>query len=473
MKKLVAWSVAGVLLTGLLISWGMGVFGEPVAVRAIRVHRGNIEAFIEEEGKTRLPRTYLVSMPCAGRLQAVTLREGDRVSRGQLVAALAPEDLALRVQVAQATVRRLDAEIKQNLDTTLEELIKRQALQMVESMERAAAAAAERVEAGRAKADYADSYLRRMTLLFERKAIAEDDLEQARLQQVEARSSYVQDQLTHRMVLALKGAIEFIPAIVDRYIAERELADAILREQRAEALAQCEMALLDQHRGELRSPVDGVVLQRFVASEQVLPAGAAILELGRLEDLEVEADFLTSDAIHIKPGQRVVIHVSGSIGGAAQSPGYFEGKVERIFPAAFAKVSSLGVEEQRVKVIVQFEKEALSRVAQLGVGVGYQVQIRVITGQKAEALLAPRTACLGNVAEETQIFTVENRRAKIRHVRIGLVNDWAVEVLDGLHEGELVVLSPGNDVVPGKKVVIEELLDSPLGGTAASQYPIF
>ena len=130
----------------------------------------------------------------------------------------------------------------------------------------------------------------------------------------------------------------------------------------------------NEQRGEIKSPVDGVVLERLVSDERQVAPGTVLLRIGRLEELQVEADVLSQDVVDVKAGNEV--EISGPAIGAIPA----HGTVERVYPAGFTKVSSLGVEQQRVKVIISFNASDLERLRHdRGLGTDYRVSVRIIT----------------------------------------------------------------------------------------------
>jgi HlyD family secretion protein len=193
--------------------------------------------------------------------------------------------------------------------------------------------------------------------------------------------------------------------------------------------------------------VDGVVLHRFLSNEQFVAAGTSLLEIGRLEDLEVEAEVLTLDIVAAKVGDAVEVY-GPAIG---QPPA--QGKVARIFPAGFTKVSSLGVEQQRVKVIVRFEPAELKRLlADRRLGVGYHVRVRVYTDARADALTVPRAALFRSSRGQWQVFAVRDGRAQLVPVEVGLMSDESAEITAGLAEDEQVILAPESTLSGGARV---------------------
>jgi HlyD family secretion protein len=192
-----------------------------------------------------------------------------------------------------------------------------------------------------------------------------------------------------------------------------------------------------------------VVLERAMDDEQFVPAGAVLLKIGRLSDIEVEADILSQDATRIRKGAVASIYGLATGSGTGRS---VEGIVDRVYPQAFTKISSLGVEQQRVKVVVQFSDEAIKELQQLGVGTDYRVRVRVFTDRRTGTLMVRRSAFFRGSDGGWQVFAVRNGCARLQDVTAGLMNDEHVEVLSGLDENENVILAPENDIEDGTRV---------------------
>lgn len=418
-----------------------------VPVDAVEAARGSIREFVDERGKTRLPQTYLITMPSAGRVEAVGLAAGSPVKKGQIVAQMVPLDLKLAVEESEASVRQLQASIKENAATNVEETALSQAKHFVESMQDTVKAAAMRVLAGKAKLDYAEKHFGRVAPLAKSGVRTQDELDQATLEKISSSVAYREDELIHMATVAMAAATDLLPTMIEQQIANKGLTAAVLKEQEAAAAARLKQVHENQRRGSIASPVDGVVLERFVDVEQFLPAGTSLLEIGRLESLEVEADVLSLDVVNVKIGDRVEIY------GPAIGKPQAQGTVAKIYPAGFTKVSSLGVEQQRVKVIIRFGEGVLQRLlAERRLGVGYRVRARIITAEKSGAIVVPRSALFRGTGSRWQLYAVRGGRARIQDVTIGLMNDRRAEVLDGLEAGEWVIVAPETSLFDGEKV---------------------
>jgi len=421
-----------------------------VPVQAARLARGTIREFVDERGKTRLPETHLVTMPFAGRVESIGLLEGDRVERNQIVARIAPQDLADAVAEDKAAVDQLDAAIAENDDVTVETSAKRQSELFVESIVSTVAAAEARKTAGQSRLEYAETFLGRVRQLFETGAQTEDDLDRAKLSYIESEVDYRQDVLVAQSLKSMKAATDLMPRIISQYTSRKSLSRTVLEMQRQEAEARLRQALVRQERGVMRSPVDGVVLERAVSNEGYAQGGAVLLRIGELQRLEVEAEVLSEDVVDIHQGDPVEIY--GPAIGAVAGQGV-SGVVDRIYPAGFTKVSSLGVEQQRVLVIVRFAEVELAQLRQQrDLGVDFRVRVRIFTDNKSDASTVPRAALFRGADGGWQVFVVRNGRAQLQPVEVGLMNDEIAEVKTGLEPEDVVVLAPESSLVHEARV---------------------
>ena len=434
---------AGLLIVGAAYAW----YSPGARVEAARAGWEPIREYVDEEGRTRLPKTHEITMPFAGRVEPIELIEGAPVKAGQVVARVVPQDLGLDVAEARAAVDRLEASIRENDDASVELTGLKQSVSYVQSMDRTVEAAAERVKSGEAKLDYANKQLRRMQTLREKSASSEEQLNSAEMSQVEADVGYRQDVLILSALKSLQAATALIPTVVRQYIDRKKLKHDVLAEERAQAEIKLKEAERDQRRGEMTSPIDGVVLERFETNERQSPAGTLLLTIGRIDELEAEADVLSQDVVNVKPGQKVEIY------GPAIGPRPACGTVDRVYPAGFTKTSSLGVEQQRVKVVVRFSEGELARLrGERDLGVGYRIRVRIYTAEKSRALAIPRSAIFRGPAGDWQAYVVRGGAARLQSLKVGLLNDERVEVTAGLEENEIVILAPETNLMDGARV---------------------
>jgi HlyD family secretion protein len=186
------------------------------------------------------------------------------------------------------------------------------------------------------------------------------------------------------------------------------------------------------------SPVSGSVLRVLQESEAVVTSGAPLIEIGNPGDMEIVVDLLSTDAVRVEAGQRVLIEAWGGV-----AP--LNGTVRRVEPFGFTKVSALGIEEQRVNVIIDFT-DPPDRWVRLGHG--YRVEPKIVLAEAASVLKVPQAA-LFREQGKWAVFVDEGGRAALRQVELGLENGLEAQVVKGLAAGEQVVLQPGGRITAG------------------------
>jgi len=435
-------AVAAAALGYTSLSSGTPVEAAPVAIGAIR-------EYIDEEGKTRLAETYLVTMPYDGRIESIDLVEGTKVTKDQVVARVSPIDIELQIAEAKAIVERLKASMAENDDVSVESTGLKQTLSMVESVDRMVEAAEARLASGKAKLDYAEKRLERAQRLNKSGAQTEEEVDLAEVSKIESGVDYQQDNLSLRSAEAMRAAMSLLPTMVRQYIQRKALTHNVLAQQLAEAEVNMREVEKNARLGEMKSPVDGVILERVESNARPVSAGTVLLRIGRWEDLEIEADVLSQDVVRVKPGQTV------DVTGPAIGPTAATAEVTRIYPAGFTKTSSLGVEQQRVKVIMRFKPEDLTRLReQNDLGVHYRVRVRIFTAEASGSLVIPRSALFRGAKNNWQVFAIRDGRAHLQSVKVGLSNDEAAEITDGLKPEDQVVLAPETNLAEGQHVSV-------------------
>jgi len=389
------------LLVVLAVLWAF--MPRPVPVETAKVSRGPLRVTVEEEGKTRLRDRFVVSAPVAGYVRRVDLEVGDPVKRGQAVAGIEP----MRVEGLDPRARAA-------------------AQARVSTAEAALRAAEERVREAAAADEYASARLERTRRLADAGLSPKDALEQAASE-------------AKRASAATRSAAE--------------AADAERHELEGAKAALTRAGASDGRRADrvtVRSPEAGVVLAVHHESEGVVAAGTPLLEVGDPGRLEVEVDVLSADAVRIRPGIPVLFERWGG-----DIP--LEGKVRVVEPVGFTKISALGVEEQRVLVIVDITspQEVRKRI-----GNGYRLEASFVLWEEKGVLQVPEGA-LFRSGDRFAVYVVEKGRAKTRTVEIGRRNGLAAQLVSGLAEGETVILHPGDTVAEGKKVSIRRTTTPP------------
>jgi HlyD family secretion protein len=445
--------VIGLIVLGILLaSWGgWYVFTSATEVNVARVQRGDIVEYVDERAKTRLPEVHHITMPFAGRVEQINLVVGQAVREGEVVAQISPTDLQIARDEAQAAVDRLTASMAENAHTDVEMSLRSQAEKFALSAGHAVAAAVQRIASSKRRKQYAYTFWEDVQKLFAKEAKTDDDLQRADVERRVTEADYEQALETWQAAKLLSAALQLLPHTIDEYVERKALTGSVLAAQKREAEARLEKAILDQQRGTITSPINGVVLQRPIYSEQYLTPGTVLMRIGRLEDLEIEADILSQDSVRIRTGSEVEIY-GPAVGGDAGHG--VSGIVARVYPAGFTKISSLGVEQQHVKTIVRFTDAGRSELQRRGLqlGVDYRVRVRIFTARQDNALLVPRAAMFRGPDGDWQAFVVRSRRARRQTIEVGLMNDDHAEVLSGLEDSARVILAPENSLREGSPV---------------------
>lgn len=376
----------------LLLLAGLGLRGEARRVELAEVVAAPLTVTTQEEGKTRLRQRFLVAAPVAGVLRRIVLEQGDRVRAGEVVAELEP---AVATLLDPATRARLTAEARAAADGQQ--------------------AARERVRAAQVARQWAEREQQRLEALASGQAVSEAQLDAARMRASQASA---------------------------------DLAAARAEERGSAARAAAAKALLDAQgqRGgpltlPLAAPVDGVLIRRFQESATPVAAGQPLLEFGDPQALEIEVEALSTEAVKLRPGLRArVLRWGGE--------GELEATVRRIEPGGFTKVSALGVEEQRVRVILDLTS---AREHWAALGDGYRVEVEFVLRDAAQVLQVPSSALFRD-AGGWAVFVARAGRAQRVPVQIGARGGLATEVLAGLAPGDFVVAHPDDRIEDGVRV---------------------
>ncbi len=387
----------------IILALGFAFWPRPTMVDMGEVTRGTMRVTINEEGRTRVHDAYILSTPLAGRLQRVEVLPGDAVVHNQTIVAQMlpsnPDSLNIRtreqarteVTAAEAALRLARAELNKAV----------------------------------ADSDLAKTDLQRIRRLRGEAMVSEADLDRAVR---EARTAEAQ-----------LGTAEATIAMREAQLANARASLISFHDEDApqNAVATAREAI------PLYAPATGRVLRLLQESETTLPAGTAILEIGNIEnDLEVVVELLSTDAVKVSPGDRVILEDWGG-------PTTLNGVVDRVDPLGFTKFSALGVEEQRVNTIVRFTDPAEARQA---LGHGYRVEVRIIIWEDNAALTVPASA-LFRSASEWAVFKVTNGKTRLTPVTIGGNNGVIAEVVSGLEAGDSIVLYPASGLTDNIRVV--------------------
>lgn len=394
------WLVVALLVAAVA---AMALWPAPVPVDVMPSTRGPLSVTVDDEGETRVRHRYVVSAPLSGRVLRLELEPGDPVARGQTVVA------RLRADAPALIDERTRAEAE-------------------------AAVATARAALGRAEAD-----LRRATAAVE---LARSDLRRQR----ELSAS----QLTTSQAVE---AAESTARVAGEGVRSAEFAVAAARSQFDQAGARLMAPTLEAGRRvlTLTAPADGVVLKRVRESESAVLAGEPLIEIGNpATDLEIVSDLLSTDAVRVKPGARVRVEQWGGDGTLAAT-------VRRVEPSGFTKISALGVEEQRVNVVMDFNDPAGAWAA---LGDGYRVEVRIVIWEAADVVKVP-TSALVREGDTWAVFVVDGDRIRKTAVVVGQRNSEEAEIRSGLDAGRPVVVHPSDRVSDGVLVEVRRQGDPP------------
>ena len=406
----IAWWMVGLGVVGALFF--VALRPVPVDVDVAQVVRGPMAVTIDDEGETRIRRRFVVSSPVAGRLQRIELEPGDPVTRGQTVVA--------RVQAEASPL--LDARTRAEAE--------------------AARAAATSV-LGRARAD-------------EQRATTALEL---------ARRDLAREQELDKTGLTTRQAVDVSETAV--LTAEEAARSATFAVATATAeLARAEARVEPNHidTGDrivtVLAPIDGMVLRRLRESAAFVPAGQPLIEVGDPQDLEVVSDLLSTDAVQVRPGSTTRLEQWGG-------DQTLTATVRRVEPSGFMKMSALGVEEQRVNVLMDFDDPVTASAL---LGDGYRAEVRIVIWEADDVVQVP-TSALFRQGDAWAVYVIDGASARLTTVTIDHRNSQSAEVLQGLSPGDEVVVHPPDTLTAGTEVSRREAAAQMSPATAATSAP--
>lgn len=368
---------------------------EPVQLASVaQVSRGSMELSFSEEGKTRLKQRYVVAAPVAGLLRRISLAPGDAVRAGQVVAQIEPGRSALLDPRARSLAQ---AEV---------------------------ASARSAGQAARARAAAAETAQR----------VAAQELD--RLTRLQAAGMVSQAQLDSVRARAAQASAELDAARADEQISAQRL-----RAAQASLTAEAGNPGSGSRVLDVTSPVAGVVLKRPLDSALPVPMGQVLLEIGDTAAMEIEVEALSTDAVRLARGQLARITRWGG-------DGVLQAVVTRVEPSAFTKVSALGVEEQRTRVLLEIQS---ARQSWATLGEGYRVEVEFILQQASDVLQVPASA-LFRMGEGWAVYRLEDGRARRTSVKLGRRSAVAAQVLEGLQAGQTVIVQPDDRIQDGTRI---------------------
>lgn len=381
----------------LVVGLAFAFWPRPVPVDIATIREAPMVVTIEDDGITRVKDVYVLSAPVGGRLLRIEAHAGDTIeAQKTVIATIEPVDPSFR-----------DARAQRELEFT--------------------------VSAGRAARELASAAVRGR----------QAELKLARLERDRIRPLFSKGIVPKARLDSADMSVAMLEAAVST-------AEAALR-QRDFELKTAEAALIvpsddplrkSNRRFAVRAPIEGQILRVVHESEGVVQMGEPLVEVGDPADLEIVVDLLSTEAVKVTPGNAVRITRWGG-------DGVLNGKVRRVEPFGTTKISSLGIEEQRVNVIIDLTDP---RPRWQRLGHGFQIDAAIVRWQSERALQVP-VGALFRHGEAWAVFCVQDGRAKLTPVKIGHMNDDVAEVLAGLAAGNQVVSHPGEGVAEGVGLV--------------------
>ncbi len=387
--------LAVVVIIASLLTYGF--WPRPVYVDTVTVKQGALTVTVDDDGETRIREKYIISAPVTGHLLRLQLHPGDLVVQSETeIAKMLPADPSL-----------LDARSQAESEARM------RAAEAGEQQANAVLASAIEV------ADLAEHHVERARKLASSKSISEAEMEEAEHQAGQAKANVRAAEFNSKVrAFELEQAVAGLMQSTDGKIGDRTAAMTIV------------------------APTQGRVLRVFHEDAGVVNAGTPLLEVGDIREMEMVLDILSTEAVRIQPGAKIFIeHWGGKL--------TLNGSVRRIEPAAFLKVSALGVEEKRVNVIGDFVDPWETRQA---LGDGFRIEARIVIETTSPDSLKVASGALFRHGESWHVYRVRNSRAELVPVAIGASDGYETEIREGLERGDLVILHPTDQVRSGIRV---------------------
>jgi HlyD family secretion protein len=412
----------------------------PIEVDMAQVTRGPIEEYVTEEAVTQLDTERVITAELPGTAHRIELEEGDPVHKDDVVATIEDTTLRLYMDVLKAQIDETQAQLA-GVDVPLPKPSE------IEAAEKERVRAEAEVQALVEDKHAADAELKRAESEFKRikelvgKGTATEQQYELAERDLQVAGAQVQS-LTHRLEAAKTAAT--VAGLRKRVLEESMEDTAHLREAYGAQIAQTqkEIEILQHELGKAQvlSPIDGVVLTKHLDSEQYVQQGTPLLTVGDIDSVEIRSDILSDEIGRIRVGQSVRL-----VGPALPGKGA-RGRVRKIYPSGFTKISSLGVRQQRVAVLIDFDNSGLHLKP------GSELDVKIVVDERADTVRVPSAAVFAE-AEGVAVFVVEAGRARLRRVEIGLRGDDDYEVTAGLQDGETVILRPPAGLAVGSRVI--------------------
>jgi len=407
LKKKILIAIIAVVIVGGIVA-AIASRDSAIEVSVEEVIRGNISSYVEEIGEVKAKEHVNIYSPTSGRVVDLMVDIGDIVKEGDVLVRLDGDDIGRMIEEIDAQRLSVLAQYNEAKKPVDNEVIEKLNIE-IRNIE-------QRIQA-------AEKELNDKEVLLEAGAVSRDEYD-----------------LALRNLDFEKGNLEKARLDLDQY--QKPVSSNILAQYEAQ-LKQLDIqkqGLMDSSKDfTISSSIDGTILFKNLDEGSYLQPGMHILEIGNTDEMYIEADILVGDIVKFEEGSEVVIS-SDDLALAN-----IKGQVEKIHPRAFSKISDLGIEQKRIKVEIGIDE--------IGVAIkpGYELDVKIITDKSENTLIVPEKAVF-DMAGKDYVFKVVNEKALLTEVETGIESQKQIEILKGLGEGEVVILSPDNDIEDGIKV---------------------
>jgi len=429
----------------LVVLCGIGVLAyllataRPVQVEAAGVVRGAIEDYVTEEAVTRLHTTRVVTALTFGVASRVQLEEGDRVEAGQVITTIRDTQMQAMLKRSQAQIEEMKGYLE-GLDASLpEESEIAAAAARAQAAAMAVEVAAQARQVARSNLELARKEFERAERLEQTGVLSEGDLDRARRDYEVARQEAASAETRHAIAEVEEKIARLQKQVLLESLDDTEHLKKVYGARIEQIDTEMELISEELAKTTVRSPIDGVVLAKFWDQEGYVSQGTELLVVGDMDSIEIETDILSDEVRKVRVGQLVRLE------GRALGDEPAVGRVKRIYPAGFTKVSALGVPQQRVKVLIEFDN------SRLGLGPGYELDVKIVTDAKQDVVLVPAAAVFAT-AEGMAAFKIVDGRAALVPLKIGTRGEEHWEVVEGLEPGDTVIVHPPGDLEDGDRV---------------------
>ena len=444
MKK-VKW-IVGIIIIVVIIVCIIYSKMQGISVHAAKISKGTVSEYIEERAVTSLPYLYKITMPLSGRIKPITLTPGTSLKKGQIIAQMDEADLQTAISKSKGQVDAIKGMIAVNKYRKLWTTARDESSKWIETMGNLVKVSEKKVLANESSYKFAAEYAEAM--VESGQAVSRINVSKAEMEASVSKVNLESAKIMQNVFIILDSIFKLAPVYINEFLHKKDLDCDVLKSELIAADAALQENQRNLKRSKIESPVDGIILKRYVKNKRHLNIGTPILEIGDLNELQVTSNILSDEAINISPGNNVDIF------GVAFGNIPITGKVIRVDPKGFTKLSSLGVEQQRVHVKIAFNKDSLEvlKKAQKKLGDGFRLQVKIYTATKDNVMKVPRTALFKGNDGKWKVYVIKNNKAEIKDIVIGLINDNEAEAVKGLKVGNKVILAPSNTIANGTRV---------------------